>query len=239
MATCFGCHQHENQWAVRDCDGCHVDLQAENTLPSSHLVHEGDWLREHGVRAASARDLCASCHSERSCAVVSRRQRPGFPARLAFDEARLSGLASSWFPIRHAEEARAADRALHHLPLRAFVQRLSHRFRCRTGTAGRSPHPAGLDHHLARWRTARVAGTNRSCLVRLCHGGAGEQLCVGCHRVGGPGGNPHGPGFSSAKTRCVISLPALSRRSCDEPGSERRAFGQPPWSSRDRRRSLR
>jgi hypothetical protein len=31
-----------------------------------------------------------------------------------------------------------------------------------------------------------------------CHGGAGEALCVGCHRVGGPGGNPHGAGFSSA-----------------------------------------
>ena len=64
MATCFGCHQHENQWAVRDCDGCHVDLQAENTLPSSHMVHEGDWLREHGVRAAalaiSARRATAS-----------------------------------------------------------------------------------------------------------------------------------------------------------------------------------
>jgi hypothetical protein len=34
-----------------------------------------------------------------------------------------------------------------------------------------------------------------------CHGGAGEQLCVGCHRVGGPGGNPHGPGFTSTKNK--------------------------------------
>jgi hypothetical protein len=32
-----------------------------------------------------------------------------------------------------------------------------------------------------------------------CHGGSGEQLCVGCHRVGGAGGNPHGPGFQSNK----------------------------------------
>jgi hypothetical protein len=34
-----------------------------------------------------------------------------------------------------------------------------------------------------------------------CHGGAGERLCVGCHRVGGPGGNPHGRGFSSTKDK--------------------------------------
>ena len=57
MASCFGCHQHENQWAVRDCDGCHVDMRGEVTPPSSHVVHDGDWMREHGVRAASARDL--------------------------------------------------------------------------------------------------------------------------------------------------------------------------------------
>jgi hypothetical protein len=34
-----------------------------------------------------------------------------------------------------------------------------------------------------------------------CHGGAGEQLCVNCHKVGGPGGNIHGPGFSSIKSK--------------------------------------
>jgi predicted CXXCH cytochrome family protein len=68
MATCFGCHKHQDQWNLRDCDGCHVDLQTEGTLPTCHLVHDGDWIREHGVRAASAMDLCTTCHSERSCA---------------------------------------------------------------------------------------------------------------------------------------------------------------------------
>ena len=36
---------------------------AERTPPTSHLVHDGDWIREHGNRASSTRDLCASCHN--------------------------------------------------------------------------------------------------------------------------------------------------------------------------------
>ena len=71
MATCFGCHAHEDAWHARDCDSCHVDLHEERTLPASHVVHDGDWLREHGVRAAAARDLCATCHTERSWRTLS------------------------------------------------------------------------------------------------------------------------------------------------------------------------
>lgn len=41
-----------------------------------------------------------------------------------------------------------------------------------------------------------------------CHGGAGEMLCVGCHRVGGPGGNPHAPGFSS-QMRPAVDRPCV------------------------------
>ena len=64
-----------------------------------------------------------------------------------------------------------------------------------------SPHPAGwvstpsgpnLHGHEARRDPLACAS---------CHGGAGERLCVGCHRVGGPGGNPHPPRFDSTQAR--------------------------------------
>jgi len=64
-----------------------------------------------------------------------------------------------------------------------------------------------------------------------CHGGAGEQLCVGCHKVGGPGGNPHGAGFASHKDkRRDVPWPPVPRvESIDE------AARQPPvtrcWGS--------
>jgi hypothetical protein len=62
-----------------------------------------------------------------------------------------------------------------------------------------SPHPAG-------WVGTRGSENRHGSEARAnpvscasCHGGAGESLCVGCHRVGGPGGNPHPPGFVAHK----------------------------------------
>ena len=109
MATCFGCHEHRDQWTLRDCDGCHVDLPAEGTPPDDHLVHDGDFIREHGVRAASARDLCASCHTERQCASCHGEGTvPALPVEAGpRDDVSLSGLHRAGFAARHADEARA------------------------------------------------------------------------------------------------------------------------------------
>jgi hypothetical protein len=201
MATCFGCHQHRDQWALRDCDGCHVDLAHEETLPTSHLVHEGDWIREHGVRAASASDLCSSCHSERSCAACHGVSVPALPSRLAFDSVQLTGLHRAGFRSRHAVEARGQPG----LCTTCHTERSC--MDCHTtelvsaGTTAKSPHPPG-------WLTTSRGGGLHGSQARIdpmscasCHGGAGEQLCVDCHRVGGPGGNPHGRGFESTKDK--------------------------------------
>jgi hypothetical protein len=202
MATCFGCHAHEDQWQTRDCDACHVELHEERTLPASHLVHDGDWVREHGVRAASARDLCASCHTERQCASCHGvGTTPGLPARLAFDDARLDGLHRAGFKSRHADEARADP------GLCTTCHSESSCIACHAASGvapsggARSPHPPG-------WLTTSRGGGDHGVQARIdppscagCHGGAGEELCVGCHRVGGPGGNPHGHGFTSTKNK--------------------------------------
>ncbi len=198
MATCFGCHQHRDEWTLRNCDGCHVDLTAENTPPDDHVVHDGDWIREHGTRAAGAPDLCATCHSERECASCHGVGTvPGLPARLAFDDVRLPGLHRAGFAARHAEEARADPGLCTTCHTESSCIDCHTRENVAPGTTTRSPHPPGWlttsggDHgSQARMDPASCAG---------CHGGAGEQLCVGCHRVGGPGGNPHGPGFASSR----------------------------------------
>lgn len=199
MAQCFTCHAHEDQWKARDCDGCHHDLPAESVRPSSHVVHEGDFVREHGVRAASSRDLCATCHGEPFCASCHGVSVAALPWRFGFDKPAMTGLHRAGFAQRHADEARAN-------PGLCTSCHAEERFcaDCHTdkrlagGAPGqlRSPHPAG-------W--VRSQGGEHGRAARLdpgscasCHGGAGEALCVGCHRVGGPGGNPHGRGFVSA-----------------------------------------
>jgi predicted CXXCH cytochrome family protein len=215
MATCFGCHKHNDQWKTRDCDGCHVDLSSEDTPPTSHLIHDGDWIREHGVRAGSERDLCASCHTERSCASCHGVGTvPTLPARLSFDDVPLAGLHRAGFRARHADEARADP------GLCTTCHSENSCVDCHTAShvspegTTRSPHPAG-------WIATGRGGGQHGVQARIdpsscagCHGGAGEQLCVGCHRVGGAGGNPHGPGFSSTKNK-VHDMPC---RLCHGPG---------------------
>ncbi len=199
MATCFGCHEHQAQWRVRDCNGCHVDVESEGEPPASHLVHDGDFVREHGARAASSRELCASCHSESACAACHGTNVAALPARMRFDRPTRSGFHAAGFASRHGEEARADQGTC----------AICHGERqCRDCHADRgvaagigltaSPHPSG-------WLGPRGSDNGHGRAARIdpascatCHGGAGESLCIGCHAVGAPGGNPHPPGFSSA-----------------------------------------
>jgi hypothetical protein len=200
MAACFGCHKHKDQFAMRECDGCHVDLPAERVTPSDHLVHDGDFLRRHGVQAASSRDLCSTCHTETSCAKCHGTTVPALPARMAFDDVRLGGLHRGNFRSRHAEESRNQPGLCITCHSESSCRECHERQRVGSGS-GRSPHPRG-------WLLAGRGGGDHGQAARLdpascasCHGGAGEQLCIGCHRVGGPGGNPHGPGFNSNKDK--------------------------------------
>jgi hypothetical protein len=203
MVNCFSCHKHEKQFAIRDCDGCHVDLPSEHVKPESHLVHDGDFVREHGVRAASSRDLCSTCHSERFClGCHGVGTTPALPARLGFEDVRLSGLHRAGFKSRHAEESRN-NPGLCTTCHQERTCRECHERENLSGSkaGGRSPHPRG-------WINPGRGGGEHGQAARLdpascagCHSGAGEQLCIGCHKVGGPGGNPHGPGFSSRKDK--------------------------------------
>jgi predicted CXXCH cytochrome family protein len=202
MGTCFGCHAHQDQWRTRDCESCHVDLPAERVLPSSHLVHEGDWIREHGVRASASRDLCATCHSERSCAACHGVTTPALPWKLDLGgDPQRASLHRAGFRSRHAEEARGDPGACTTCHTESSCLACHEKERAAPGFATKSPHPAG-------WIGTARGGGRHGIEARTdpaacagCHGGAGEALCVGCHRVGGPGGSPHGRGFASNKDK--------------------------------------
>lgn len=201
MATCGSCHAHRAELAANNCDACHVNLRSEGTAPDDHLIHGGDFLREHGRRAATDQSLCASCHAERFCVGCHGVTTPALPERLAFDDPMRAGVHRAGFRARHAEEARG-DPGLCttcHAPKVCSDCHAREKVAARSG--GRSPHPSGWlglpgqhnDHGRAAWREPE--------LCAVCHGGAGEALCVGCHKVGAIGGNPHATGFRSRRSK--------------------------------------
>ncbi len=202
MATCLGCHDHQADYDVRRCDGCHVDLEAEAPRPASHAVHGVDFTARHGTFAGAQRDYCATCHGERFCAGCHGVSVPALPARLAFDRVGLgvNALHRAGFRARHAEEARANPGSCTscHVPASCASCHAARGVAAR-GALTRGPHPEDwVGRTPAENRHGRAARLDPvGCAA--CHDGAGEQLCVGCHKVGGVGGSVHPPGWRSAK----------------------------------------
>jgi hypothetical protein len=198
MAVCLTCHEHQQEFAeARTCDRCHKDIRAEDERPTSHVAHDGDWLREHGNRAISSGDLCATCHTQKFCGGCHGQTVPLLPEKMAFDDPLRAGVHRAGFKSRHSLEARTQPGLCTTCHTAASCESCHAQSKVDVGSGGPSPHPLGWvglrgesnDHGAAAWRDPSVCAG--------CHSGAGEQLCVGCHRVGGIGGNPHRPGWTS------------------------------------------
>lgn len=206
MATCFRCHDDARE--ARRCDACHRDLTEERSLPASHLAHDGNWMREHGARAASSGDLCDTCHKQSFCASCHGQTVPALPATISFADPLRASVHRAGFAARHALEARSdpGTCTICHAPDRCAA---CHTAKGVAGDARRNPHPPGWVG-LARGdnRHGREARRDPAACAS-CHGGAGERLCVSCHAVGGVGGNPHPPGWSSTQP-----LSAMPCRMC-------------------------
>ncbi len=211
MATCFRCHDKDAERDGRRCDACHIGLVESKTLPATHLAHDGDWIREHGARAASSGELCESCHQQAFCASCHGTTAPALPAARRFADPLTPTIHRAGFASRHALEARSDPGACAtcHQPDRCAS---CHVDRGVAGSAGRNPHPAGWVG-VTENRHGREARRDPAACAS-CHGGAGESLCVSCHAVGGVGGNPHPPGFSSR-----LPMTAMPCRMCHPIGA--------------------
>ena len=213
MATCFKCH--ETAQRGRECGACHVNLVEEGTLPASHLAHDGDWLREHGARAASSGDLCETCHNDSFCASCHGANVPALAPDRRFGDPFRTSVHRAGFESRHALEARSDPGACAtcHQPASCNA---CHVAKGVADNARGNPHPAGwVGLTSAENRHGREARRDPAACAS-CHGGAGEKLCVSCHAVGGVGGNPHPPGWSSNQP-----LSAMPCRMCHPAGATR------------------
>ena len=217
MAACTACHMHDAQFAGRDCDSCHVDLPGEKVRPMSHLVHGPDFMREHGARAASAVDMCATCHAERFCSSCHGQTVPTLPSRMSLGDPMRADMHRAGFRARHAEAARTDPGTCMtcHRP-ESFCAGCHQQKGVAAGPIGgvrRPPHPPGwVGPAMGDNQHGREARRDPASCAS-CHGGAGEAMCVSCHKVGGVGGSVHPPGWTS--TRDLGEVPC---RSCHRVG---------------------
>lgn len=201
MSACFACHEHREEWDARSCDPCHVDMAAELSRPESHVIHDVDFVRRHGGEAVAAADLCATCHSERSCAQCHAVNTPMLPRQFGFDDRLQAGLHRAGFRSRHALEARGAPG----LCVTCHTESSCNGCHAEVGVGADglrndNPHPPGWVGLPGRGGNAHGPAARRDPVqCASCHGGAGEMLCVGCHKVGGVGGSPHPPGYESRR----------------------------------------
>lgn len=201
MASCLGCHEHRQEWDSRRCDGCHRNMEAEQTRPLSHVMHGDEFLRGHGAQAAVARDLCSSCHAESMCTSCHGVNVPALPSLLRFDDPHRADMHAAGFFARHGIEAgmNGALCTTCHTQASCGDCHRQQGVLPNAASPGRSPHPAGWVGTTAGMSRHGIEARQNPVLCASCHGGSGEALCVGCHRVGGPGGNPHPSAFVSSK----------------------------------------
>ena len=164
-------------------------------MPSEHFIHDMDFGRRHGVQAASGQDMCATCHKERFCAQCHGVTVATLPARADFDDPMGSKLHRAGFMARHSHEAQTQGGLCGRCHDTEQFCGACHQDRGvgASNPASHNPHPSnwlGQHGRAARRDPVRCAA---------CHGGGGEQLCVGCHSVGAAGGSVHPPGWSSRK----------------------------------------
>jgi hypothetical protein len=142
---------------------------------------------------------------------------PDLPARMAPATPGEPSVHRAGFRARHADEARGGPGLCTSCHRDSFCVGCHTDERVAAGAAGApDPHPPGWVSLRGGENLHGPAARRNPAECASCHGGAGEALCVSCHSVGGVGGNPHPPGWSSRQP-----MTALPCRLCHPSGGAR------------------
>lgn len=196
MDACMKCHNHSADFDAGRCGLCHVDLTRYPIKPVAEFSHGGNFVKTHGMAARTSSESCTQCHDQSFCAdchakTVGTRIELKFPEDVERNFIHRAG----WETI-HSIEAR------HDQSMCQRCHGTSYCNNCHSaqnvGAAGknpRSPHPAGWAYPGPQSH----AGPARREIVNCasCHDQGAQSNCVGCHRVGGIGGNPHPASWQS------------------------------------------
>ena len=203
MATCTGCHQHQQDFDTARCIPCHVDLKGYK--PEGTFKHAGEWLRQHAALARPSGETCAACHDQTYCAEChSPTTTPSRPSIVYPERVDRTFIHRGDYVGRHMIEAGAAPASCRRCHGSAFCEDC-HTQQGLTKFAEAFRRPAS--HDQPNWAIASGGKPAHAPAARRdivscagCHDQGAQATCVGCHQVGGVAGNvaPHPKKFLSA-----------------------------------------
>ena len=196
LAECMSCHR--NDFRQIDSLKCHTDFREVKEKPLSLFSHRGNFLKKHAVVAKGDMVVCGHCHEQSYCAECHSRMSPETPAVLRSDEPDRWLIHRGDFITRHPIEAKSDPTACLkcHRQDRCVTCHQQRGVAATGDAGGLGPHTDGWMRKGAHDFHGTAARRDvSSCAV--CHDRGPDTNCVACHKVGGAGGSPHPPGWSS------------------------------------------
>lgn len=201
MQKCFECHEHREQFDAVECGPCHQADDVRRLVPQSFMAHDAMWLRHHGLEATREERMCSACHAQSECNDCHDvGQRLLREARTPENNRELVHPAD--FLTRHAMEAASQPGRC----LTCHTPQTCDGCHVENGVSGQqsnpfNPHPPGWVGGNPASRDFHGQAARRDLLAcASCHDQGPATNCIGCHRVGGYGGNPHPRGWQSARS---------------------------------------
>jgi hypothetical protein len=196
MKTCLGCHNHDEQFKNGQCAVCHVELNRHPLKPVSFFSHQGNFTNAHAPIARSTSAACTVCHEQRFCSDCHSNQ-PMTPSQKNPEQVNRNLIHWGDYLTRHSIDARSDQSRCQVCHVTSYCSNChAAEGLTPTSTNPHNPHPAGwLSPGNPSFHGRAARNDIVSCAT--CHDQGAQSNCVTCHRVGGVGGDPHPPGFTS------------------------------------------
>lgn len=197
MDACLTCHEMQQAYAEGRCNLCHTTLRSAPPAAVAELRHGTEWLSRHGLVAQSYGETCLQCHSQTTCSECHANIAPDTPARLYPEQTGRTLQHRGDFVATHAIEARAEGETCLRCHTSSTCVTCHEAYgKTSSGTFTELQHPPGYAYRGG----AAFHGDDARLRIETCvacHDQGAASNCVSCHSVGGIGGNPHPPGWSS------------------------------------------
>ncbi len=200
MKKCLSCHDEGLE--ANACNSCHARQDLRKLVPETFLRHDEPFLRHHGIAATRHEGVCEQCHSQSDCLRCHDTAQPVRLATVFSDRPDRPLVHRADFVMRHSVEARQRGATC----LRCHTVNTCDS--CHVGrgiSANRvgtlNPHPLGWIGPDTSSPDFHGRAARRDILAcASCHEAGPATNCIHCHKVGGPGGNPHPTGWRSLRS---------------------------------------